>query len=111
MVAAYHLHEDMMRGSVPVYWDESDRVAFDVRTGVSKSRRALDRREDLDRKKDSAQNYGKYYYVVPRTVDGGPLPTRDEWLEERRMKEGRQGGPPQPRSSPLLGLDGKPIQN
>lgn len=89
IVTAYRIHEDFMRGSVPVYWDESDRVAFDVKVGISKSRRALDRREEADNKKEGLDTKGRYYYVEPRTIDGGPMPTYEEWLEERARKQGK----------------------
>lgn len=87
LIAAYHIHEDFMVGTVPVYWDQSDRVAFDVKTGHSKSRAALDRKQELDSKKNVKP--GTYYYVVPRTIDGGPLPTREEWAAEQAAKRGR----------------------
>jgi hypothetical protein len=86
----------MMRGSVPIYWDESDRVAFDVGTGISKSRAALDRKEEQDSKKDT-KTHGKYYYPIPRTIDGGPLPTREEWVKEKLAKKGVERGGPRAR--------------
>lgn len=85
---ALNVYENMMRGSVPVYWDESDRVRFEVARGVSKSRAAIERREAQDGKKKDAQ-HGVYYYAIPHTIDGGPLPTQEEWLEERAAKRGR----------------------
>lgn len=89
LAAAYHINDEMMRGNVPVYWDESDRVTFDVRRGRSKSRAAIERREEADQKSKN-QLYGVYYYAVPRTMDGGPLPTLAEWLEEKAAKEGKK---------------------
>lgn len=86
LVAALRLYDDMMRGSVPIYWDESDRVAFDVHTGISKSKAAIERRQDQDEKKNKVP--GRYYYVKPRVIDGGLLPTRDEWIEEKVRKMG-----------------------
>jgi hypothetical protein len=99
IAAAYHIHEDLMRGSVPIYWDESDRVAFDVKTGVSKSRAAIDRREDADRakNKDGKGLEGRYYYAVPRVIDGGALPTLEEWIAEKEAKKGLDRGPGGPR--------------
>jgi hypothetical protein len=107
LAAAYHIYSDMLRGSVPVYWDESDRVTFDVKVGKSKSRAAIERREEAD-SKGKKDTKGLYYYAVPRTIDGGPLPTLDEWHEERLRKAGVQDKRQQ--ASPMLGLDGRPIQ-
>lgn len=96
LLVAYYTHDQLLRGSVPVYWDESDRVAFDVKTGISKSRRAISQREERDSKKGQAQ-HGVYYYAVPRAIDGGPLPTMEEWLAEREAKQGKDRGGPQAR--------------
>jgi len=91
IVAGLRIYEDMMRGSVPVYWDESDRVAFDVKVGTSKSRAAIDRREEQDKKKGTV--HGRYYYAVPRVTDGGNLPTLEEWILEKKAKTGQDQGP------------------
>ena len=50
---------------------------------------------------------GLYYYAVPETIDGGPLPTIEEWTKERAAKQGREKEGP--RRSTLIGLDGNPI--
>lgn len=92
LVSGYHIADGMMRGNVPIYWDESDRVAFDVKVGVSKSRAAIERKqEQVQKSKDKA--FGKYYYTVPRSIDGDPLPTLEEWAEEKRAKTGNAGPP------------------
>ncbi len=93
---ALGVYDDMMRGSIPVYIDESDRVRFEVMKGVSKSRAAIDRREAQDGK-SKEPNYGVYYYAVPKTIDGKPLPTMEEWLEEKAAKKGRGDKVPQRR--------------
>jgi hypothetical protein len=89
LAAAFHIYEDLMRGNIPVYWDESDRVAFDVKTGVSKSKAAIQRKEEQVKKPVP----GQYFYAVPRTIDGGPLPTYEEWIAERKAKQGVDRGP------------------
>ncbi len=89
---ALTLYDNLLRGSVPIYWDESDRVRFDVGTGVSKSKAAVDRREAADEKKNKDgknPNYGVYYYPIPKTIDGGDLPTMEEWMEEKKRKQGK----------------------
>lgn len=100
LVAAYHIYKDLLRGSVPVYWDESSRVTFDVKVGLSKSQAAVDRKQAQDQKaadKSPATLYGRYYYAVPRVTDGGALPTLEEWLEEKAAMKGRERGGPQAR--------------
>ena len=92
LITGYHIAEGMMRGNVPIYWDESDRVAFDVKVGKSKSRAAIElRQEQASKSKD--KGYGKYYYAVARSIDGDPLPTLEEWAEEKRAKMGESGPP------------------
>lgn len=88
LATALNVYDDMMRGSIPVYWDESDRVTFDVKVGVSKSRRAIDAKEAQD-SKSKDPHHGRYYYAVPRVIDGGALPTMEEWVKEKKAKEGR----------------------
>lgn len=54
---------------------------------MSKSRAAVERAQEADGKKKS-KSYGKYYVTEPRVIDGGDMPTRDEWLEEQEQKKG-----------------------
>ena len=104
LMKAFHIREDMMVGNVPIYWDQSDRVAFDVKTGISKSKAATERWERQQEKKNSGPNPtkptpGLFAYPVPKTIDGGPLPTLQEWIEEKAAKAGRdrpQAAPPAP---------------
>jgi len=91
LVAAYHIYEDMMVGSIPIYWDRSERVTFDVKSGISKSNAALDRRrEQLQTRNNGKTPPGMFLYAVPRTIDGGPLPTLEEWQAEMAAKAGFQ---------------------
>jgi len=110
LVAALHLYDELMRGNVPVYWDESDRVRFEVRTGLSKSARVIAAAQERDEKNKSKDTKGLYYYAVPMTIDGGPLPTVGEWVKERQAKQGKINEGPR-RASPLIGLDGNPIES
>jgi hypothetical protein len=91
LVAAYHIYEDMLVGNIPVHWDQSDRVTFDVKRGVSKSKAKIAATERAYQKRnaknDSAMD-GVYFYAVPRTMDGGPLPTIEEWQAEQAAKSG-----------------------
>lgn len=81
--------QDWYRDGIPIWWDESERVTFDVKGRVSKSRAAIERAQQKDSKKKNPTP-GLYYTAKPRTIDGGPLPDRDEWLEEQKAKEGNQ---------------------
>lgn len=85
--------------------DESDRVTFDAKARVSKSRAAVERAQEADGKKKS-KSYGRYFVTEPRVMDGGEMPTRDEWLEEQKAKKGNLQQGPQPRREPHI-LQGK----
>jgi hypothetical protein len=87
LIKAHYLLQDWYRDGVPLWWDESDRVTFDAKARFSKSRAAIERAQEADGKKKS-KAYGKYYIVEPRVMDGGDMPTRDEWLEEQERKSG-----------------------
>jgi hypothetical protein len=91
LVKALELRDEMVQGGVPIYWDRSDRVVFTAEAYVSKSRAALDKAEEKARN-SKAKNYGKVFYPVPQTTDGGPMPTLEEWLEEQRAKKGTTAG-------------------
>lgn len=86
LVKALIIRKDMISGTgVPIYWDQSERVRFEVNSFVSKSKRALDAAEESARK-GKAKNHGKIFYPVPIAVDGGMLPTLEEFLEEQALK-------------------------
>lgn len=84
LIKAYHLHEQYMDGNFPIWIDRSDRVTFDVKRGISRSKAAMDRHETRNQNKKDAP--GVFYYPVPRTMDGGPLPTMEEWVEQEKTK-------------------------
>lgn len=93
LAAAYHIRESLLVGSVPIYWDQSDRVAFDVKKGKSKSRakiQAAERAAQKRAKNNEAELDGVFFYAVPRTIDGGALPTYEEWAEEKARLEGKK---------------------
>jgi hypothetical protein len=87
LLKAHYMLQDWYRDGIPLWWDESDRVTFDAKARYSKSRAAIERAQESDGKKKSKQ-YGKYYVAEPRVVDGGEMPTRDEWIEEQERKQG-----------------------
>lgn len=84
---AHYILEDWYRDGVPIWWDESDRVTFDAKARVSKSRAAIERAQEADSKKKN-KTHGRYFVAEPRVMDGGEMPTRDEWLEEQNNKKG-----------------------
>lgn len=84
---AHYILEDWYRDGIPIWVDESDRVTFDAKARVSKSRAAIERAQEADGKKKS-KSHGRYFIAEPRVMDGGDMPTRDEWLEEQERKKG-----------------------
>jgi len=62
-------------------------VTFDAKARTSKSRAAIERAQESDSKKKS-KSYGKYYVTEQRVIDGGDMPTREEWLKEQQIKTG-----------------------
>ena len=91
LAKALELYEDMLVGGVPIYWDRSDRVNFLTGSYTSKSKAALDRAEEKARESKN-KNYGKVFYPIPKTNDGGPLPTLEEWLAEQKLKKQMSAG-------------------
>lgn len=71
---------------VPIYWDRSERVDFEVGIAYSKSRAVLDRAEEREMN-SKTKSYGKSFYPIPRSKDGGPLPTLEEWMEEQAARK------------------------
>jgi len=84
---AHYILEDWYRDGVPIWWDESDRVTFDAKARVSKSRAAVERAQEADSKKKN-KSHGRYFVTEPRVMDGGEMPTREEWLAEQEAKRG-----------------------
>lgn len=92
LVKALEIYEDMKTGTgMPMYWDRSDRVRFETESFVSKSKAVLDRAEERA-SQSKTKNYGKVFYAVPKTMDGGPLPTLEEFLVEQAEKRARMAG-------------------
>lgn len=87
LIKAHYLLEDWYRDGIPIWWDESDRVTFDAKARFSRSRASIERAQESDNKKKS-KSYGKYYTAEPRVMDGGEMPTRDEWIQEQERKRG-----------------------
>jgi hypothetical protein len=85
---AHFLKEDWYRDGIPIWWDESDRVAFDAKPRVSKSRAAIEKAQDKA-SKAKTQVHGRYYIAEPRVIGGGELPTREEWMQEQETKAGK----------------------
>jgi hypothetical protein len=87
LIKAYHLLQDWYREGIPLWWDESDRVAFDAKPRISKSRAAIERAQESESKKKK-KVHGRYYVAEPRVIDGGELPSREEWMLEQIEKSG-----------------------
>ena len=79
---AHYILEDWYRDGIPLWWDESEKVTFNVKARVSKSRAAIERAQEKEKKKTP----GKYYIAEPVPMGGGKLPSREDWLEEQAQK-------------------------
>lgn len=78
--------QDWYRDGIPIWWDESDRVTFDAKPRISKSRASIERAQEASSKNNKKSVPGRYFVAEPKVIDGGDLPTRDEWLEEQANK-------------------------
>lgn len=111
LVKALELYDEMKTGTgMPIYWDRSDRVRFEVGSYTSKSKAVLDRAEEKAGESKS-KNYGKVFYATPKTMDGGMLPTLDEWLAEQEEKRARTAGNfrvPEAEAAPFSNANWKP---
>tara|TARA_R110000868_G_scaffold170469_1_gene405759 strand:- start:3540 stop:3872 length:333 start_codon:yes stop_codon:yes gene_type:complete len=96
LVKAHYILEDWYRDGVPIWWDESERITFDAKGRVSKSRAAIERAQEADGKKKN-KAHGRYFIAEPRVMDGGEMPTREEWLKEQEEKQGATPRPPRER--------------
>lgn len=85
LIKAHYILQDWYRDGVPLWWDESDRVTFDAKPRVSKSRAAIERAQEKQSKKKS-KTHGLYFVAEPRVMDGGEFPSREEWLDEQEHK-------------------------
>ena len=80
--------QDWYRDGIPIWWDESERVTFDAKARTSRSRAAIERAQDAATANGKKAVPGRYFIAEPRVMDGGEMPTRDEWLEEQEVKNG-----------------------
>ncbi len=98
---AHYILEDWYRDGVPLWWDESDRVTFDAKPRVSKSRAAVERAQEAQGKKKN-KSHGLYFVAEPRLMDDGEMPTRDEWLQEQSDKNGATQEKPRHKEAHIL---------
>lgn len=87
---AGYLAKDFIRDGIPIWWDESDDVFFEVEKRISRSRAAQQRAEESETGKDKKAPPGRYYIPVPKTRGGAPLPTFADWVEEQARKRGKK---------------------
>lgn len=90
LLKAFYFAQDFIRDGVPVWWDESDRVFFEVDKRISRSRAATQRAEESENGKDKKSPPGRYFIPIPKTRDGSALPTFKEWAEEQDHKRGQK---------------------
>jgi len=87
---AYHFSQDFSRNGIPMWWDESDEVAFETEKRISKSAAALKRAEDAETGKDKTPPPGRYYIPIPKKIGGGKMPSFAEWKSEQARKKGQK---------------------
>lgn len=90
LLKAFHFAEDFIRDGVPIWWDESDDVFFEVEKRISRSRAATQRAEKTENGKDKESPPGRYFIPIPKTRGGGAMPTFKDWIEEQARKKGRK---------------------
>jgi hypothetical protein len=87
LLKAHYILQEWYRDGIPIWWDESERVNFEVVSRVSKSRAAIERAQDKAGKAKTPV-HGRYFVAEPHVLGGGEFPTREEWLEEQAKKRG-----------------------
>lgn len=101
LIKAHYLLQDWYRDGIPIWWDESERVTFDAKARISKSRAAVERAQEADAKKKN-KSHGRYFIAEPRLMEGDEMPTREEWLEEQERKKGIARSAPPVRERQIL---------
>ena len=86
---AHYIIQDWYRDGIPIWWDESERIAFDAKARISKSRAAIERAQEASTKNNKKAVPGRYFIAEPKVIDGGEWPTKEEWLEEQSNKSGK----------------------
>lgn len=86
LLKAYYFAQDFYRDGIPVFWDESDDVMFEVEKRISRSRAAVQRAEDSENKGERKAPPGRYYIPTPKTRGGAPFPTFKDWLNDEQRK-------------------------
>lgn len=89
LLKAYYFAQDFIRDGVPIWWDESDSVFFEVEKRISRSKAATQRAEKAETGKDKNPPEGRYYVPVPKTRGGAEMPSFSDWVAERERKKGR----------------------
>lgn len=88
IATGYEIAKSAEMNGWPLHIDQSPRVWFEVKERKSKSQAALDEWQAKERKrlekKGAKPKYGVIPVAVPVTIDGGPLPTRQDWLDGMR---------------------------
>lgn len=90
LLKAYYLTVDFSRDGIPVWWDESDDVDFEIKRKTSRSHGAVERAEKQDTSGKQERPPGRYYVPVPKTRGGKPFPTLADYLQQLVVMEGRK---------------------
>ena len=78
-------HTDSETGHL-IWVEQSERVTFDASKFTKKSVAAVERKTKSSKSKAYEAAPGERWRTVPRTTDGGPLPTMLEWRDEQARK-------------------------
>lgn len=89
---AYEIAKSAEVNGWPAHIDQSPRVEFKVKPRLSRSQAALDKYQYEERKrmekKGAKPKFGIIPVAMPVTIDGGPLPTREEWIKSQQQEVG-----------------------
>jgi hypothetical protein len=91
LLKAQYMIDEWYRDGIPIWWDESERVTFNAKGRISKSRAAIERAQEASTKGNKKAVPGRYFIAEPQVIGGGELPTREEWMEEQSIKSGTNG--------------------
>ena len=86
LLKAQYMINEWYRDGIPIWWDESERVTFNAKGRISKSRAAIERAQEASSKGNKKAVPGRYFTAEPQVIGGGDFPTREEWMEEQSKK-------------------------
>lgn len=86
LIKAIYLQEAYELEGYPIWYEESDAIAFEVRHRDVRSQAVVERAQKAESKKDNPTP-GRRFYAVPKLVPGKKWPTRKAWLASKSRGE------------------------